>query len=494
MKYSILSLIALVSILLQSCNEQQVEQEEAPNGFVRINATLQEYNVIQPWDRATPVNRRGLGAVLKDGKIITSSEMVANQVYLEIESADGVKKEPAKVIVIDREANLALLEPTREGDGDSFIDELKPLALSELLEPGNDVETWQLESNGQTTITHAKVNMVDILATYGGGKSFFSYLLKGSLQSAANSFTLPVLSKGKLAGILTSYDSDEQISEVVSSGVIEAFLADVNDGDYDGFPSLGLRGTSIKDQAFRDWLNLEEEDGGFFVTTVFADSAAKDAGLEVGDVILSVDDFKLDRKGYYDDDKFGKLSWTHLIRGKKKVGESVNLKINREGELKEISAELRKSPQRLVPTEYGEQGPKFYVKGGVVFQQLTKKYLQAYGKDWSSRAPLNLLDVYLQPENYREKMDEAVLLTKVIPSPITVGYEQVVNGFVENVNGVEIRKVADLEDGFAKSQNGTHVIQLSEAPYTIYLDAAACEQVDQALLQQGLPILKRIYE
>jgi len=176
------------------------------------------------------------------------------------------------------------------------------------------------------------------------------------------------------------------------------------------------------------------------------------------------------------------------------VGESVSLTVNHQGEKKEISAVLKKAPAKLIPNEYGEQGPKFYVKGGVIFQQLTKKYLQAYGKDWASRAPLNLLDLYLQPENYREKMDEAVLLTMVIPSQITVGYEQVVNCLVENVNGVEIRKVADLEQGFAQPKEGIHTIQLSEAPYTIYLDAAACEQVDQALLQQGLPALKRIYE
>lgn len=158
-----------------------------------------------------------------------------------------------------------------------------------------------------------------------------------------------------------------------------------------------------------------------------------------------------------------------------------------------LNATLKRAPEKLVLNEPSPEGPQYFIKGGVIIQQLTKHYLQAYGKEWSSRAPLNLLDVYLRPEEYQDKMDEPVLLTNIIPSQITVGYEQVVNSFVEEVNGVEIRKMSDLEKGFEQPQNGIHEIKISEAPYTIYLDAQACDFVDKALLQQGLPALKRIY-
>ena len=497
MKTRFLILPLVASLVLWSCNDQSSDSAAGsataePDGFVRINSTIQGYNAVQPWDRSNPINRRGLGAVLDDGLIITTSEMVAKNVYLEIESADGTSREPAEVVVIDREANLALIKSTRAEE--SFVEELTPMELSPDLNPGDTVLTWQLKKTGEQSATETTINAVDIVPSYGGGKSFFSYLLKGSLQSSTNSFTLPIVSDGKLAAILTSYDSDEQISETLASSVIKLFLEDAADGEYEGFPSLGIAGTSIQDPAFRDWLHLSDEDGGIYVTVVRKGSSASKAGIEVGDVIVEVDGQKLDRKGYYEDETYGKLGWTHLIRGQKKIGETIAITLKREGELQEVTATLGGSSDRLVPTEYHEDGPQYLIKGGVIFQKLTKQYLLAYGKDWASRAPLNLLDVYLHSENYREIMDEAVVLTQTIPSQTTVGYEQVGRCFVEKVNGVEIRAMADLEKGFEKPEKGVHTIQLSEAPYLIYLNAEACDQVDQALLQQGLPSLKRIHE
>jgi len=506
MKYFTLSF--LLALFLVSCTEEKpttlVEEQEAPieeqasmeksNGFVRINSTLQKFNPIQPWDLNEPTYRRGLGALIEGGQIITTSEMVANAVFLEIESADGTFKEIAEVVFIDRESNLAILKPKLEEGQKSFIEELKPLTLSDNLLTGTSVEAWQLESNGQPVITEGVVNLVDVSRSYNGGKAFFTYLVKGSLQSSSNSFTLPIVKDGALVGLLTSYDSEEQISEVVASSVIKLFLEDTSDGQYDGFPSLGIAGSTVKDQAFRDWLGLDDEDGGLYITVISKGSAAEDAGIEIGDVLLTFDGNKLDRKGYYDDEKFGKLAWTHMIRGHHKVGETVKLEIKRDGKLIELSAVLKKAPEKLVPNEIRAEGNQYYVKGGVVIQQFTKNYLQAYGKEWSSRAPLNLLNIFRQPEEYGENMDEVVLLTMVIPSQLTVGYERVINSIIEEVNGVQIRKMSDLEGGFSQPKDGIHQIKISEAPYMIYLDAKGCDVVDQGLLSQGLPALKRIYD
>ena len=490
--------LLLVCFALVSCNEPSSNSkkvtvsESKPNGFVRVNATIQEYNEIQPWDRKESIQRRGLGALLEDNLILTTSEMVANQVYLELESADGIHQIPAKVVAIDREVNLALLAP--ETEEETFLKDLKAFSLSKNLAIGDEVETWQLESNGQPTVTKTNIYAVDVVSSYSGGKSIFSYLLKGSLQSASNSYTVPVLSKGMIAGILTSYDSDEQISEVVTSSIISEFLKDAEDGEYLGFPSLGIAASRMPDQSFRDWLGLDAEDGGLYVTRVAKNTAASDGGIEVGDVILAIDGHDLDRKGYYDDEEYGKLIWTHLIRGRAPIGASIPIKIKRDGEIIEKPVTLRKSSPSLIPSEFPAGGPQYFIKGGVIFQQLTKKYLKAYGGEWSSRAPLNLLELYFQSENYEEEFDEAVIITGVIPSQNTVGYESVRSNLVEEVNGVEINRMADLKTGFQSPKDGIHHVKLSESPFDIYLDAGACDQVDQALLQQGIPALSRIHE
>lgn len=492
-----LSCLCLISVLLTSCvkedeKESNRNSQSTPDGFIRVNSTIQDYSEIQPWDRKAATNRRGLGALLENKQILTTSEMVAKNVYLELESADGTEKITGKVVAIDREANLALLEPV-ESEKETFLDELTPLSLASPLEIGDLVETWQLENNGQPTVTKTKIHSVDVISSHALGKRFFSYLLKGSLQSASNSYTVPVIKDGELAGILTSYDSDEQISEVLTTITIKQFLKDASDGDYVGFPSLGVNGMRISNDSSREWLGLEEDQGGLYLTRIGKGSAGEKAGLEVGDVLLEMDGHALDRKGYYDDETYGKLSWTHLIRGEKGVGDTLTLKIKREGEVKSMEAVLQASSDRLIPLEFDPRGPQYLIKGGIIFQQLTRKYLQAYGKDWSSKAPLNLLDIYYNAEKYENEMEEAVLITAIIPSQLTVGYESVRNALVQKVNGVEIRKMADLEEGFSSPIDGVHRLELSESPFQLYLDAQACTQVDQALVGQGLPSLKRIH-
>ncbi len=466
-----------------------VEQVE-PNGFVRINATLQEYSETQPWDRKQATQRNGLGALLEGGRVLTTSEMVAHHVYLELESADGSEKVPAQVVAIDRGANLALLEPAVEEE--TFLAELTPLALAPELKIKDRVETWQLEDNGQTTVTETAIYAVDVVSSYSGSQYFFSYLLKGSLQSSSNSYTVPILSNGQLAGLLTSYNSEEQISEVLASQIIQHFLDDAADGDYVGFPTLGIGGATVDDESFRQWLKLDEGENGIYITRVAEDTAAQDCGLQVGDVLLSVDGYDLDLNANYDDEVYGKLSWSHLIRGRKTVGDAIELVIKRDGEVQNISTELRANNPGLIPAEFPEGGPQYLLKGGVIFQQLTQKYLQAYGSNWASQAPLNLLDIYYQTDEYTDQFEEAVIITGVIPSQTTVGYEQIRNCLVQEVNGVPITKMADLETGFASVKDGIHALKLSESPYVMYLDAQSCDMVDRALMQQGLPALKRI--
>ena len=60
---------------------------------------------------------------------------------------------------------------------------------------------------------------------------------------------------------------------------------------------------------------------------------------------------------------------------------------------------------KLVPNHTFDKAPNYLVKGGFIFQELTLPILQAFGEDWNSRAPLNLLDVHENPEKYQDRAD-----------------------------------------------------------------------------------------
>jgi hypothetical protein len=357
---------------------------------------------------------------------------------------------------------------------------------------GAEVDIWQLEDNGDAVRTVGTVRSVDLLSTFASGHYFLSYEVKASMQSATSSYTLPITLNGNLLGILTSYNSKDQISDVVAPEIVKIFLDDVKDGNYEGFPSLGIATVLTEDPNFRKWLGLKDEQGGLYVSRVLPGSGADESGLKKGDVILTVDGHPIDRRGYYKDKSYGRLFWSHLVRGSRKVGERLSLVILREGKEQTLEAVLRRPPPKLIPSHMYDKAPPFLIKGGLVFQELTRSYLEAFGKEWQSRAPLNLLDALNNPEDYEEGRDRLVFLSRVIRTPATIGYDRVANLIVTEANGQKITDMNSLVTALKDPKDGLHSIRIDDIPYVLYLDPQLSDSVDKTLLERGLPSLQRL--
>ena len=474
------------------------EVVEAPaslaKSVIRINSTSQAWNPGQPWEKIPPRNLRSLGAIVAPGQVLTTGEMVADATYLELESTDGSRTAQAEIVAVDYEANLALLTVKSEEERETFFKDTQPLALAEPPSIGDSLQIFQVEDNGTSLLTNGTLQSVDVATSFLPNQSFLTYLVKASMQGAASSFTLPVMRDGALAGILLSYDSEDQISDVLSTDVISHFLANAKDGEYAGFPSLGISITRTEDPSFRKFLKLTPDQGGIFISTVRTGGAADLAGIKKGDVLLSAAGFAIDKRGYYQHPNYGSVFWGHLIRGESSTGDEIKLGILRDGQPMEITATLtREEPEdHLVPAYRFDRAPNFLVKGGFIFQELSRPVLEAFGKDWSSRAPLNLLDAYENPEKYEDKAKRVIFLSGAIPTPATVGYESLRNLIVKKVNGVEIDSMKTLIDAFGKpSADNIHSIEFLEENFTIYLDESVSTMVDSALLQRGLSRLSR---
>jgi len=461
---------------------------------VRINSTQQDWNQWQPWEKEPPRQKRALAAIIAPARVITTAEIAANATYLEFESADGTRFIPARVIARDDEVNLALLGPADDAKGAAFFKDTTPFQLAEPSKQGDTLDILQVEANGTALLTPGSLQSVELTSSFLPNHHFLTYLVKASMQSAASSYTLPVTKGSQLAGVLLSYNSKDQICDVASTDIIRRFLDAAGSGNYEGFPSLGVQVAGTEDNSFRQWLNLNDDQGGLYIHGVQEDSAAKEAGIKKGDVLLEADGHSIDRRGYYKDANYGNVSWIHLVRGTKSVGDKLKLKLLREGKEIEVTATLkRKLPEdKLVPDYLFDQQPSYLVKGGLIFQQLTREILLRYGKDWTSRAPLNLLDAYDNPHRYEEQMRQVVFLSSVIPTPATVGYERLRNMVVSKVNGKEIKDMQDLADAFAGKTEGLHSIEFVDEHIVVYLDDRITSAVDAQLLQRGLSKLAHI--
>ena len=466
---------------------------EVRSSLVRINSTQQTWDLWQPWEKNPPQRRRALAAIVGPQLVLTTAELIANATYLEFESPDGSRFAGAKVIVADYEANLALLGPATEKEGELFFANTVPFEIAAPPGIGSTLDVLQLEDNGMPIITSGTLQSVDVTSNLMPGQSFLTYLVKASMRSVSSSYTLPVLHGRQLAGVLLSYSAKDQVCDVVSTDILKRFITEATHGNYDGFPSLGISTARTEDGQFRQWLGLGEDQGGLYIRSVRKGAAADRAGVRKGDVLLAIDGQTIDRRGYYEHPQYGSLSWGHLVRGAKSGGDKVGLSLLREGKplALEAVAERENNQARLIPNHLYDKAPNYLIKGGMVFMELSRPLLESFGEDWRSRAPLNLLDAFENPENYEESMDRVVFLSGAIPTPATIGYERLRNLIVRKVNGVGIRNMKSLKEAFEGHADDIHTIEFADENLTVYLDELISSEVDSQLLQRGISLLSR---
>jgi S1-C subfamily serine protease len=463
------------------------------SSVVRINSTQQGWNPGQPWEKDAPGHRRALAAIVGPQRVLTTSELVADATYLEFESPDGTHFAQAKVVAVDYEANLALLGPVSEKEGAVMFEKSRPLEITTPPKIGQSLDILQIEENGQALLTSGTLQSIDVTTNFLPGHGFLTYLVKASMQSAASSYSLPVLLDGKLAGILASYNAKDQICDVASTDIIARFLKNGTNGNYKGFPSLGISVARTEDSSFRQWLKLADNQGGLYIQNVRKGGAADTAGVKKGDVLLAIDGHAIDLRGYYKHPNYGSLFWGHLVRGVKATGDSITLSLLRDGQPLEITATLVREEEdsRLIPGYNFGKAPNFLVKGGLVFQELSRPLLESFGENWQTRAPLNFLDALENPEKYEGKVDRIIFLSGSIPTPATVGYENLRNLIVRKVNDREIKNMKGLIDAFNGNLSGLHTVEFAEEKFTVYLDDAVSTAVDNQLLGRGISRLSR---
>lgn len=465
---------------------------------VRVNATDQPWDFLRPWSKRAPYSRRAIGAVLSGGGVIVTAELIANSSYLELEKAESGEKIAANVAAVDYEANLALLKPSDP----AFLKNVPALELTDAV-VGDRVSVWQLENTGALLATDALVTTTQVSHYPTDDTSLLTYQLTSSLQYREGSFTVPVVKNGRLAGVLMRFDPRTQNVDVIPAPVIAHFLKDAADSHYGGFPRAGLLFAAMRDPQLRRYAKVGSSiPGGVYLTSVPEESPAGRAGLRAGDVLLSIGGKAIDQDGNYADERYGKISMVHLI-AMRQEGEEVAFQILRDGKPQQIAVKLahRAASDFVVDPYVIDRAPRYYVLGGLVLQELSRQYLKEWGADWAKKAP----ERFVYADRYQAELFDStgggngdarkkiVILSQVLPSASTVGYEQLATLTVTKINGVALQSLADIPAALEKAAGGFHKIELEENPRVIYLDARQVAAENDTLMKNyGLPAISRL--
>lgn len=456
--------------------QEAADAVSAQTSMVRVNITSQGWNFIVPWQKENPNTRRGLGALLEGNRVLVTAELAQDATYVELELPDSGRKLTAKVDAVDYECNLATLVPA-EDPGDFFAGK-KPLKIDTECKPKDTLDVWQFEANGSSVSTPIEFTRVDLGEYFLNGERFLTFEAAGAVQYRGGTFTLPVIHHGKLAGMLLSYSSKDQVAQILPGSIIEHFLNDSMDGKYDGFPQFGIKVAATLDQQFRSYLRLRTEDGGVFVSEVLPDCSAAKAGLKKGDVILEMNGFKIDSRGNFNHPRYGLLSMGHLTKGGAMVGEVVKLKIFRDGTPVDLDLPLlRRNPaDELIDPYMFDRGPRFLILGGLLFQELTEPYLQSGSEERRDRMPFMLSYAAQNSEPFRQEgRRKLVFLSAILPAESNQGYERLNGLILTKVNGRFIADLKALDEALKNPADGVHKIEFLEFPMVIYVDAAQAD-------------------
>ncbi len=460
--------------------------------LVRVNVTGQAYDYFRPWQKKAPFTKRALGAVLPHARVLVTADLVSNQNYVELERAETGDKSAANVIVVDYEANLALLEPVDK----KFLDGLEPLGLAIDTVVGDRLSAWQLEATGALVVTDGLVTTIGMTRYPAEVGDFLTYRLSIPMQYRENSYTVPLVKNNKLAALLLRYDPRTQVLDAIPAPIIAHFLKDAETQHYRGFPSVGIEFFPTRDPELRKFAGQTGKPAGVYVTDVQRNMPAAKAGLRVGDIILALGKDELDQTGNYVDPLYGKIEFTNLITAHGFVGDTVQFQIQREGKPLQLNVTLehRAAKDYVVPPYTLDEAPAYYVLGGLIFQELTRQYLREWGGNWQKDAPARFLYFdRFQTELFPDANRRIVILSQVLPANNTIGYDDLAYLTVEKVNGKAINSLGDLAEAVKHPVEGFIKIETEEDPQQLELDAAQVAAEAPALQQNyGLPLLQHL--
>ena len=273
----------------------------------------------------------GSGVIISsDGYIVTNNHVVENATKLRVKLNDG-RTFDARIIGRDPATDVALIKVEAT--------ELPTLAFgsSDALRLGEWVlaigSPFDLQSTITAGIVSAKARQLDVIPDNFRIESFIQ---TDAAVNPGNSGGALVNTHGELVGINTVIKSSTGSYIGYSFAVPESIVRKVvNDLKEYGIVQRALLGISYRyiDQDFIDNMGEEtgiKEVGGAYVASVVENGAASEAGLRKGDVIVAIDDVKIDSP----------TSINELI-GKHRPNDVIKIIVKRGGDMKHFEATLR---------------------------------------------------------------------------------------------------------------------------------------------------------
>lgn len=292
----------------------------------------------------------GSGVIIsEDGYVVTNNHVIQNATELEV-TLNNNKTYKATVVGTDSKMDIALLKlDTKDTFNYAVFGNSDAIRVGEwVLAVGNP---YNLNSTVTAGIVSAKARNL----TNDGIQSFIQ---TDAAINPGNSGGALVNARGELIGINTMISSTTGsyvgYAFAVPSNITKKIIEDLMQFGNVQHAAIGIEGGELNAMAAKE-LNLDVTQG-FYVNKVTKDSGAEKAGIKKGDIIIQLDDQKING--------FSALS-SYL--NSKRPNDIISVTFLRDN--KEKTVEVKLSKKELAKTEYN----------GIIFENISEKEMQKYG-------------------------------------------------------------------------------------------------------------------
>jgi len=426
----------------------------AANGHIRasivsVRVTGQDWNWRAPWEKQAPWTRTVTGLVVPGQRILVASTAFGNHLLVEAQKLGSEARSVARVELVDQEGPLALIAV----DDPAFWDGLEPLPLAERAPAEGDVTILRWQRSGLLDSYPGTLRQVRS-GRHGLSQTSLLTLEVGTSTDGLGESEV-VVAKGRVAGLVTGRSGDAYAA--LAAPVLAQFLAGAAKGDWRSFARAGLAWQDLTNPALRELVGLQPGETGVRLTRVAPHGSAGGV-LKPGDVVLEMGGAKLDPTGYYEHPLYGRMLFALLFSDGRQPGDTMPVRVLRDGARLDLQLPLRAmrpDEDRVPPYVFGRE-PEYVVVGGLVFEELTRPYLGAWG-DWARRAPPRLLvAIDREPDEAGTEPGHIVLLSSVLPDAANLGYQELRDLIVERVNGRPVASLVDLRRAVTAPEGGFH--------------------------------------
>ncbi|KAA6422597.1 MAG: protease Do-like 9-like [Trebouxia sp. A1-2] len=408
---------------------------------VKIFCTHSEPNFSLPWQRKRQYSSTSSGFITAGKRILTNAHCVDHHTQVKVRRRGSDMKYVAQVLAVGTECDIAMLTV----EDPAFWLGVEPVKFGVLPRLQDSVTVIGFPIGGDTmSVTSGVVSRIEVTSYVHGAAELLAIQIDAAINSG-NSGGPAFNSKGECVGIAfqsLKHEDAENIGYVIPTPVMEHFINDYErNGQYTAFPALGIEWQKMESPFMRTALGMQADQKGVLIRRV-EPTAPVSKSLKKGDILLSFDGVDIANDGTVPFRSGERISFNYLV-SKKYTNEEAVLRVLSSGKAESMTVKLAQ-PVRLIPVHTKGRPPSYFIIAGLVFGQVSVPYLRSeYGKEYDFDAPVKLLDSMMHA--MADKPDQqVVVLCQVLASDVNIGYEEIVNTQVHQVNGKPVKNLSDL--------------------------------------------------